>query len=83
MTQTHLAAAHGHVVPRPDGLVARCGGPALCSACRDELDEAGTAALAAALTIIGEDRAAEHAREVRKGLALQGWTIAPLRGARR
>jgi hypothetical protein len=28
---------HGHVVPRPDGARARCGGPALCSACAKEL----------------------------------------------
>lgn len=27
---------HGHVTPRPDGVVARCGGPALCSQCRFE-----------------------------------------------
>jgi hypothetical protein len=24
---------HGHVRPRPDGLKARCGGPALCPVC--------------------------------------------------
>ena len=24
---------HGHVFPRPDGVKARCGGPALCSEC--------------------------------------------------
>lgn len=24
---------HGHVYPRPDGVRARCGGPALCSIC--------------------------------------------------
>lgn len=27
---------HGHVKPRPDGVKARCGGPALCQVCRDE-----------------------------------------------
>lgn len=27
---------HGHVVPRPDGFKARCGGPALCMQCRRE-----------------------------------------------
>lgn len=28
---------HGHVWPRPDGSVARCGGPGLCPQCaRDE-----------------------------------------------
>jgi len=24
---------HGHVRPRPDGVRARCGGPALCKTC--------------------------------------------------
>jgi hypothetical protein len=27
---------HGHVTPRPDGIKARCGGPALCSECAKE-----------------------------------------------
>lgn len=27
---------HGHVYPRPDGVRARCGGPALCSICGAE-----------------------------------------------
>jgi hypothetical protein len=27
---------HGHVRPRPDGVKARCGGPALCSECARE-----------------------------------------------
>jgi hypothetical protein len=29
--------SHGHVTPRPDGVVARCGGPALCGDCATEL----------------------------------------------
>jgi hypothetical protein len=28
---------HGHVVPRADGVKARCGGPALCSECAADL----------------------------------------------
>jgi hypothetical protein len=28
---------HGHVFPRPDGVRARCGGPALCPACARDL----------------------------------------------
>lgn len=45
-----MSAAHGHVIPRPDGAKARCGGPALCSVCAAELDqvqrkETATAAL--------------------------------------
>ena len=27
---------HGHVVPRTDGTVARCGGPAMCKGCQGE-----------------------------------------------
>ena len=27
-------SGHGHVWARPDGLKARCGGPALCDACK-------------------------------------------------
>lgn len=27
---------HGHVHPRPDGVKARCGGPAICSECAKE-----------------------------------------------
>lgn len=27
---------HGHVVPRPDGVKARCGGPAICPVCARE-----------------------------------------------
>jgi len=29
---------HGHIVPLPSGLRARCGGPALCPKCRAEVD---------------------------------------------
>lgn len=32
---------HGHVLPHPQGLKARCGGPALCGHCREELGETG------------------------------------------
>lgn len=35
--------SHGHVNPRPDGAVARCGGPAICSVCALELAQSTTA----------------------------------------
>lgn len=28
---------HGHVYPRDDGYLAKCGGPATCNVCRDEM----------------------------------------------
>ena len=28
---------HGHVIPRTDGILSRCGGPAMCSVCKTEL----------------------------------------------
>lgn len=45
---------HGHVFPRPDGVRARCGGPALCRTCSTDAahkaaQEAQTAALLGAL----------------------------------
>lgn len=43
-----MIAPHGHVVPRPDGMKARCGGPAICAQCARE-----AAAHAAATEIIG------------------------------
>lgn len=37
-------AAHGHVVPREDGIVTRCGGPGICKHCNTEKEllEKGT-----------------------------------------
>lgn len=32
-----MVGGHGHVVPRPDGAKARCGGPAMCAVCASEL----------------------------------------------
>lgn len=29
----NLNTGHGHVFPRPDGMKARCGGPAICKEC--------------------------------------------------
>lgn len=41
---------HGHVNHRPDGMLNRCGGPALCGACAvercDRCGLAGSAAMA-------------------------------------
>lgn len=31
-----MTARHGHVVPRRNGAVARCGGPGLCETCQHE-----------------------------------------------
>ncbi len=32
----YMLKSHGHVAKRPDGVLARCGGPALCSECELE-----------------------------------------------
>jgi len=37
--ETQLNTGHGHVHPRPDGVKARCGGPALCAQCSREAAE--------------------------------------------
>ncbi len=34
-------SGYGHVASRPDGAVARCGGPAMCHDCARELMESG------------------------------------------
>lgn len=39
-------SGHGWVVANRDGTRARCGGPALCSACRDEAARLGIAVAA-------------------------------------
>jgi hypothetical protein len=28
-----MLGGHGHVTPRPDGMLARCGGPQMCREC--------------------------------------------------
>ena len=38
MNTPHTNTGHGHVWPRPDGVKARCGGPAICKECA--LDDA-------------------------------------------
>lgn len=39
-------SGHGHVRPRKDGCLARCGGPAMCKVCQQELAEIATPASA-------------------------------------
>jgi hypothetical protein len=34
-----MIGGHGHVYPRPDGMKARCGGPALCAECGKEAEK--------------------------------------------
>lgn len=36
-----MIGGHGHVTPRADGLVARCGGPAICAQCAQEACSVG------------------------------------------
>ena len=32
-------SGHGHVFPRPDGVKARCGGPAICPECAHDCEQ--------------------------------------------
>ena len=34
-----MIGGHGHVIPRADGMRARCGGPMLCAQCAGELSD--------------------------------------------
>lgn len=53
-----MSGGHGHVVPRADGCVARCGGPAICRDCALEAQrwaqQHGKAWSNAALSITAE-----------------------------
>lgn len=45
ITNESLNTGHGHVFPRPDGRVARCGGPTLCGVCFADLAKKQNASL--------------------------------------
>ena len=32
-------SGHGHVIPNKNGMLARCGGPAICSVCKAEMKQ--------------------------------------------
>lgn len=50
-----LSQSHGHVRPRPDGVKARCGGPAMCRACQQERAAlAAPAAQVAPAAVVGD-----------------------------
>lgn len=40
MKRTPTNTGHGHVHPRPDGVKAKCGGPAMCPVCATDVVEA-------------------------------------------
>ena len=63
-------SGHGWVIPNPNGVKARCGGPALCSACALEKVRADIAAAGRP-----DDRAAvaaEIARAIEKSVCAPG-----------
>jgi hypothetical protein len=51
-----MPGGHGHVTPRLDGMLARCGGPAMCGECARERMETGKPVLTGlTLTLNCED----------------------------
>jgi hypothetical protein len=65
-------SGHGHVIPRQDGVKARCGGPALCSECAAEALLVGLPGKGAENTSAGAilDVVKERFRQV----MVEGWT---------
>lgn len=71
MPDDHQTTGHGHVTPNPDGLKARCGGPAMCSVCQKEASEK----LTATMNDLVQDTATRGASVFNEseGLTLEQW----------
>lgn len=71
---------HGHVVPRPDGVRARCGGPALCRVCQAERAALESAPQASKPTQVESDaiRQARHESYSEGYAAGKAFAAAPL-----
>lgn len=54
---------HGHVFPRDDGGVARCGGPAICAECALDAQRAREGFSHSSSPLPGEDRIRQIVRE--------------------
>lgn len=62
---------HGWVTPRPDGLRARCGGPAVCEICRRERSGSGALVFGTWPTYVIRDGAPDLKLNLR-GIAVKG-----------
>lgn len=85
--QAEGAQWHGHVVPRADGVKARCGGPALCKVCQAEQVRAALAQPSPAPEVVyavfadnGNIRcwAMDRNHGSLKALEVEGCTVVPL-----
>lgn len=66
---------HGHVFPRPDGVRARCGGPALCHVCAADLARKNIEATVKAEPVPSKDLCSQL-RALTGGNRLLGYTAA-------
>jgi len=55
MSEYGTNSGHGHVWERPDGMKARCGGPALCKQCALDLSTANYVSKAEVRAAIGNE----------------------------
>ncbi|HMM95298.1 hypothetical protein [Phycicoccus sp.] len=67
-------SGHGHIFPRPDKVVARCGGPALCGDCRADHEAKARAEVltlsAGADPMVTEAARVLHARDCACGVSI-------------
>jgi len=57
---------HGHVFPRPDGMKARCGGPAMCSECAKDLARKYASEVEASVPLSTYESAVKGRQDFRK-----------------
>jgi hypothetical protein len=67
-----MNTGHGHVIPREDGIVARCGGPTLCVVCAFDFAQRFAPVAAA------EPRCDHCGRPKAEHLEAVGWLVCPL-----
>lgn len=74
---------HGHVTPNPDGSVARCGGPAMCSVCaleKAQLEHTGAIDVPAAAHNARPSQTVNIRHEPKQFIRIGQYTISPFAG---